>query len=146
MKLANAVLAGTLAALVLASPLRADESQGAAAPDTAATPEVAPAPEAPATPESTAAPEAATATPGPYLYPAEAAPSPDWVPPDGWRYPALAGDVLVVRPLMVLSLIGGGALFVATLPISAATCTTDDWLHTLRDQVAYTFQRPLGSF
>ena len=134
MKLATIALAGALPALVLAGAARAESPEGAATEHGAAAPEAAP------------APEAATPSPPPYAYPNNVEPSPDWVPPDGWRYPALAGDVLLVRPLMVLSLIGGGALFVATLPVSAATSTTDDWLHTLRDQVAYTFQRPLGAF
>jgi len=100
----------------------------------------------PAAPEMAGPPSGAAGDTGPYAYPAGPGRSVDWVPPDGWRYPAVAGDALLVRPLMVLSLIGGGALFVATLPISAATCTTDDWLHTLGDQVDYTFRRPLGAF
>jgi hypothetical protein len=102
-----------------------------------------------APPETPAAPAAAAPSPPPYEYP----PYPvarettvDWTPPDGWRYPALVGDVVLVRPLMVISLIAGGALFVATLPISVATCTTRDWVHTLQDQAAYTFERPLGAF
>jgi hypothetical protein len=129
-----------------------------AGPALAAPPEPAPAAESPA-PGASSEPPAATESqvpPGAVVpnppayeypvYPVGHESSVDWFPPDGWRYPALVGDVLLVRPLMVVSLIGGGALFVATLPISAATCTTRDWIHTLQDQYAYTFQRPLGAF
>jgi len=128
----------------------------ASGPSRAAPPEPPAAPDEP-TPSQTpmaATPEEPTPAPGaevagdtaPYVYPVAPARPIDWVAPDGWRYPALAGDALVVRPLMVAGLIGGGALFVATLPISAATGTTGDWLHTLRDRADDAFHRPLGAF
>jgi hypothetical protein len=98
-------------------------------------------------PES--APEAALGTTVPegeaYVYPEvpdEATTTPDGV----WRYPAAAVDLLLVRPAMVAGLAGGAALFVATLPFSAATLTTDDALAALGEQAESTFVRPLGEF
>ena len=129
----------------------------AAGPAPAAPPEPPGAPEEPTSPQTPAnaapyepgppqtGPEVAGVT-TPYVYPVTPQPSIDWFPPDGWRYPAVAGDVLVVRPLIVAGLIGGGALFVLTLPISAATGTTGDWLHTLRDCADDAFRRPLGAY
>jgi len=114
----------------------------AAGPTRAAPPETAPAPEPP--PLVPVVPN-----PPPYeypTYPVKGESTIDWFAPDGWHYPAVVGDLLFVRPLMVAGLIGGGALFVATLPISAATCTTREWIHTLQDHAAYTFERPLGAF
>jgi len=114
----------------------------AAGPGRAAPPEMAPAPEPP--PLGPVVPN-----PPPYEYPAypvKGESTVDWYAPDGWHYPAVVGDVIFVRPLMFAGLIGGGALFVALLPVSAATCTTREWIHTLQDQAAFTFERPLGAF
>jgi hypothetical protein len=101
------------------------------------------------------APEAAAAesvpTPGeapaqePYDYPAES--EPEVAYPKGlWRAPAAAVDLLLVRPAMVVGLGAGAALFVATLPFSAPTLTTDDAARALADQAEATFARPLGAF
>ena len=114
-----------------------------AGPAHAAPPETEPAPESPP------ALGPVVPNPPPYeypTYPAAHESTVDWFAPDGWHYPAVVGDVLFVRPLLVAGLVGGGALFVAMLPIAAATCTTRDWIHTLQDQAAYTFERPLGAF
>jgi hypothetical protein len=67
--------------------------------------------------------------------------------PRGWvRAPAVAADLLFVRPAMVVGLAGGAALFVATLPFTAATLTTDDAAHALFDQTLSALARPLGEF
>jgi hypothetical protein len=80
-----------------------------------------------------------------YVYP-ETPDVPTTTPDGVWRYPAAAVDLILVRPAMVAGLAGGAALFVATLPISAATFTTDDALHALGEQAESTFARPLGEF
>ena len=146
-------LAGGVARLVIGAQVLAAAGPALAAPPKSPPAAESPAPatssELPAATEFQVPPGAVVPNPPAYeypVYPLAHESSVDWFPPDGWRYPALVGDVLLVRPLMVVSLIGGGALFVATLPISAATCTTRDWIHTLQDQVDYTFHRPLGAF
>lgn len=81
----------------------------------------------------------------PYAYPegpAEPAPY-----PRGWvRAPAIAADLLLVRPALVAGLAGGAALFVATLPFTAPTLTTDDAAHALFDQTLDALARPVGEF
>lgn len=81
----------------------------------------------------------------PYVYPeGPAEPEPY---PRGWvRGPAIAADLLLVRPVMVAGLAGGAALFVATLPFTAPTLTTDDAAHALFDQTLDALARPLGEF
>lgn len=94
-------------------------------------------------PETSPAPSALDQPP--YAYPEEVvAPAPYPEPP--WRYPAAAVDLLLVRPVMVAGLAGGAALFVGTLPFTAATLTTDDAARALADQARSTFARPLGDF
>lgn len=81
----------------------------------------------------------------PFDYPAgPAEPEPY---PRGWvRGPAVAADLLVVRPVMLVGLAGGAALFVASLPFTAPTLTTDDAAHALLDQTLSALARPLGEF
>ncbi|HSJ99284.1 MAG TPA: hypothetical protein VLC53_19570 [Myxococcota bacterium] len=67
--------------------------------------------------------------------------------PDGWlRVPAAAADLLLVRPVMVAGLAAGAVLFVASLPFTASTLTTDDAAHALFDQTKAALVRPLGKF
>jgi hypothetical protein len=92
-----------------------------------------------------AAVERTAATPEPYAYPATAEPSASY--PEGfWRVPAAVVDLLLVRPVMAAGLFGGAGLFVATLPVTAATLTTDDAADALVEQAAAVFVRPLGAF
>jgi len=67
--------------------------------------------------------------------------------PDGWvRVPAAAADLLLVRPAMVVGLGIGAVAFVATLPFTVPTLTTDDAAHALFDQTLSALARPLGEF
>jgi len=67
--------------------------------------------------------------------------------PAGWlRGPAVAADLLLVRPAMVVGLAAGAVAFVATLPFTAPTLTTDDAAHALFDQTLAALARPLGEF
>ena len=98
----------------------------------------------PATPARAAGPEGQTVR-EPYPYP----PGPEEPEgyPRGWaRVPAAAADLLVVRPVLVTGLAAGAVAFVATLPFTAATLTTDDAAHALADQARSTVTRPLGVF
>lgn len=97
-----------------------------------------------------AAPAAAVAPDGasdrePYAYPA-----PTEVPeayPRGWvRVPAIAADLLLVRPLLAVGLVAGAGLFVASLPFTGPTLTADDAAHALFDQTLDAATRPLGEF
>lgn len=80
-----------------------------------------------------------------YEYPSEEVEESPY-PVGVWRYPAVAVDALLVRPVMFAGLLGGAALFVVTLPFSAPTRTTDDAVAALTDQAESTFRRPLGEF
>jgi hypothetical protein len=58
----------------------------------------------------------------------------------------IAADVFVWRPAGLLLTIGGGALFVVALPISAITGGTKKTAHTLVvTPYKFTFQRPVGT-
>ena len=103
----------------------------------------APARAVPPEEESAAAP--ALLDQPPYTYPAEAAEVAPY-PERPWHHPAAAVDLLLVRPMMVAGLASGAVLFVGTLPITAATRTTDDAVHALANQARATFSRPLGDF
>lgn len=90
------------------------------------------------------APDAAAAS-EPYQYPQ--GPEEPTAYPTGWvRGPAVAADLLLVRPAMVVGLAAGAVAFVATLPITAPTLTTDDAAHALFDQTLSALSRPLGEF
>jgi hypothetical protein len=81
----------------------------------------------------------------PYEYPA--GPEEPEGYPDGWvRVPAAAADLLLVRPAMVVGLAIGAVAFVATLPFTVPTLTTDDAAHALFDQTLSALARPLGEF
>jgi hypothetical protein len=81
----------------------------------------------------------------PYEYPA--GPAEPETYPDGWvRGPAVAADLLLVRPAMVVGLGVGAVAFVATLPFTVPTFTTDDAAHALFDQTLSALSRPLGEF
>lgn len=97
-----------------------------------------------ATPARAVAPDGASAR-EPYLYPT--GPEEPAGYPDGWvRVPAVAADLVLVRPAMVVGLAAGAVAFVATLPITAPTLTTDDAAHALFDQTLSALARPLGEF
>jgi hypothetical protein len=56
-------------------------------------------------------------------------------------------DALVVRPLGIAGTIVGGAIFLISLPFSAAGGNTSEAYEKLVEAPAsYTFKRPLGSF
>lgn len=95
-------------------------------------------------PAAAVGPEGQTAR-EPFVYPAgPAEPEPY---PRGWvRGPAVAADLLLVRPVMLVGLAGGAVLFVASLPVTAPTLTTDDAAHALFDQTLSALARPLGEF
>jgi hypothetical protein len=62
-----------------------------------------------------------------------------------WAPLAVAADVLVMRPIGLVSLAAGSALFVAVSPVAAATCTLDDRADTLLDRAKNVFTRPIGA-
>jgi len=137
------VVLGVASLLVAAIPARADEPDTeaevgtpvpeAAAPEAAAEPETAPAAE-------TTAPAAADETP------ITAAPIEAVHRPGGaWGALAIAADLLVMRPVGLVSLAAGSAAFVAVSPIAAVTCTLGDRADALRDRAANVFTRPLGA-
>jgi hypothetical protein len=95
-------------------------------------------------PEELAATEPAT-TSDPYVYPPVLADE-TTVPPGWLRAPAAVFDLLVVRPVMAVGLVGGAGLSLVVLPIQAPAAVTDETLETLADQAKSTFTRPLGSF
>ena len=97
-----------------------------------------------AAPAQAIAPDGRTAA-EPYQYPAGTDESEAY--PRGWvRVPAAAADLLVVRPVMLVGLVAGAGLFVATLPFTAPTRTTDDAAHAIFDQTLDALARPLGTF
>ncbi|RIK94561.1 MAG: hypothetical protein DCC71_23540 [Proteobacteria bacterium] len=149
-------LATALAAALLASaaPLhgaRADESAEAEI-------GVPPAPSA----DERMSPEKPTETPpmtqtgSPTTAPVEpAAPAPPAVtsqpveavsrPGGAWGPVAIAADLLVMRPIGLLSLVPAAAAFVAVSPVAAATGTLGDRVGALRDRAENVFTRPLGA-
>lgn len=85
--------------------------------------------------------------PPPYAYPSAAAEvEPSTYPAGAGRIPAAAVDLLIVRPQMLAGLVAGAGLFVATLPITAATLRTDEQARALVDQAADLVARPPGDF
>jgi hypothetical protein len=66
-------------------------------------------------------------------------------PPGAWAALAIAADLLVMRPIGLVSLAAGSAAFVAVAPVAAATCTLGDRADALRDRAANVFTRPLGA-
>jgi hypothetical protein len=62
-----------------------------------------------------------------------------------WGPVAVAADLLVMRPVGLVSLVAGGAAFVVVSPVAAATGTLGDRLDTLGDRAENVFTRPLGA-
>jgi hypothetical protein len=130
----SAWLAVSLLVLVLAGPARAETATEEAAAE-----------EGLPLPAEESAPAQSALEQPPYAYPSEPV-APSRYPERAWRYPAAAVDLLLVRPVMAAGLAGSAVLFIGTLPISAATRTTDDAMRALGDQAQSTFTRPLGDF
>ena len=58
----------------------------------------------------------------------------------------LLADVFLVRPLGLVSMILGGALYVITYPLAAMTGTVDQTAEQLvMEPTRFTFERPVGS-
>lgn len=56
-------------------------------------------------------------------------------------------DALVVRPLGLVSTIGGSVLFILSSPFSAVGGNIDEaWDLLVAEPARYTFKRPLGHF
>lgn len=56
-------------------------------------------------------------------------------------------DLIAVRPLGLVAMLGGTLVFVVSLPFSALGGNTDEaWNTLVADPAEYTFQRPLGDF
>lgn len=56
-------------------------------------------------------------------------------------------DLVIVRPLGLIGLIGGSAFFIVSLPFSALGGNTDDaWESLVVSPAEFTFIRPLGGF
>ncbi len=59
----------------------------------------------------------------------------------------MVADALVVRPLGIVALIAGTAVFIVSLPFSALGGNTDKaFEHMMVKPAKFTFQRPLGEF
>lgn len=130
-------LGAALLSLGLAGPAPADQTEaevGLPEPETSAeaTPEV------PAEPASSPSSDAAPPRPSGPIEPVHR-------PAGAWGPVAVAADLLVMRPVGLLSLVAGGAAFVVVSPVAAATGTLGDRLDTLGDRAANVFTRPLGA-
>jgi len=121
-----------------AAPVRADE------PSTAEGEITAPAPEPPAMPAEPAPEAMADTSPAPpplTAEPIEAVHRPGGI----WGPVAVAADLLVMRPIGLVSLAAGSAAFVLVSPVAAATQTLGDRADTLLDRARNVFTRPLGA-
>ena len=127
-----------LALLLGAAPLRADQGSAESI-ESAESAVQTPAPE-PAVAEPLVEP-AAAGEPSLVDEPIEAVHRPKGF----WGPVAVAADLLVMRPIGLLSLVGGAAAFVAIAPVAAATCTLGDRVDTLGDRARNVFTRPLGA-
>lgn len=59
--------------------------------------------------------------------------------------PQMAADLLVIRPLGLVATICGGAVYLLSLPFSAAGGNTKEvFQKTVAEPAAFTFKRPLG--
>ncbi len=59
----------------------------------------------------------------------------------------MVADALLVRPLGIVALIAGTAVFIVSLPFSALGGNTDEaYEHMMVKPAKFTFQRPLGEF
>ncbi len=60
---------------------------------------------------------------------------------------SMAADIAVIRPLGVVSIVAGTAVFLVSLPFSALGGNVQDASQKLvGDPIKFTFQRPLGDF
>jgi len=135
-------------ALAVALPARAQEPAGSMTPqDKSIQAEPVPSTDLEPTPSPTedSVTEQIPVTPvGPAATPAEPI-EPVHRPTGVWGPVAVAGDVLVMRPLGFVSLVGAAAAFVVVSPVAAATGTLGDRVDTLRDRAENVFTRPLGA-
>lgn len=59
----------------------------------------------------------------------------------------IVGDTLFARPLGIVSIIGGAALWVISFPFALITDSVPDTTETLiTNPIKYTFARPVGDF
>ncbi|MBI5848182.1 MAG: hypothetical protein HZB31_09595 [Nitrospirae bacterium] len=59
----------------------------------------------------------------------------------------ISGDAIFARPLGILSIIGGAALWVVSLPFAVITGSVPETTETLiSNPVKYTLARPVGDF
>ena len=68
---------------------------------------------------------------------------------DDWssRVAATSADLFIARPFTFAAMIGGAALWVVTLPITAPTKTHKDALDVMvKSPYRFTFHRDLGEF
>lgn len=105
-----------------------------------------PAPEQASPEEPEAAVEVQTAMPtGTPSYATTAEPIEAVHRPRGiWGPLAIAADLLVMRPIGLVSLAAGGAAFVIVSPVAAATQTLGSRVDALGDRARDVFTRPLG--
>jgi hypothetical protein len=60
---------------------------------------------------------------------------------------AIAGDVIFARPLGIVSIVGGAALWVVSFPFALISGSVPKTTETLiTNPIRYTFARPLGNF
>ena len=120
-----------------AMPARGDEPEAEVGVPASAQPgdEPAPQPEsAPAEPASADGPNLATE-------PIEALQRPK----GAWGPVAVAADLLVMRPIGLLSLVPGAAAFVLVSPVRAANGSLGDSVDALHERAKNVFTRPLGA-
>jgi hypothetical protein len=148
-------IAAALAAALLASAAPADRARADEPADEVGVPPMPSADErmSPAEPTETAPMrEAGSPTTAP-VEPAAPAPPPVTSEPveavsrpaGFWGPVAIAADVLVMRPIGLLSLAPAAAAFVVVSPVAAATGTLGDRVDTLRGRAENVFTRPLGA-
>jgi hypothetical protein len=132
----------------VAAPAAMMAPTGSASPKSGAAPEPAPG----ASGEAERAPESAAPStpsvpgvPGGVPFPGDEAIHPVQRPPGFWGAAAVAGDLLVMRPLGFASLVPGAAAFVITSPVSAALGTLGEGLQALEHRAKDVFERPLGA-
>lgn len=82
---------------------------------------------------------------GPFVLSASAQPTLDNEP--GFNAGSITFDLLIMRPVGFLSTVIGTALFVVSLPFTAAHGSTETVYEELvENNVNHTFKRPLGKF
>ncbi len=59
----------------------------------------------------------------------------------------MEGDILMARPLGIVSIVGGAALWLVSLPFAAISGNVQQTTETLiKNPIKYTFARPVGDF